>query len=255
MDEPSEQVGGAHIAVNGVRLAYSDIGNGVPLICLHGGMGIDANSLRVPGILELARRGIRLVIPDQRGHGRSSHSTPVTYTHDIWASDIHSLGRALELQPFALLGHSYGGFVALEYAKRWPESLTHLVLVSTKAGGVVSTDSIRTPSSDFPNQKRPRIRWPATLPCIETSAVIVRRSHAGTCESNNTRPAVSSSGTPGSVGSRGRLPWRLQHFSTTGDDSGGLARIHADSDIALNDPASSSCDHNLHAVNELLKHP
>jgi pimeloyl-ACP methyl ester carboxylesterase len=41
--------------VNGVRLSYSDIGQGIPLICLHGGMGVDARSLHVPGILDLAQ--------------------------------------------------------------------------------------------------------------------------------------------------------------------------------------------------------
>jgi pimeloyl-ACP methyl ester carboxylesterase len=40
------------------------------------------------------------------------------------------------LRKFALFGHSYGGFPALEYARRWPESLTHLILGSTSAGPV-----------------------------------------------------------------------------------------------------------------------
>lgn len=45
--------------VNGVQLTYSDTGGGVPLLCLHGGMGVDAGTLHVPGILDLARHGIR----------------------------------------------------------------------------------------------------------------------------------------------------------------------------------------------------
>src|SRR5438093_9766678 len=57
--------------VNGVRLSYSDIGHGIPIDCLHGGMGVDAASLHVPGILDLAQLGIRLIVPDQRGHGES----------------------------------------------------------------------------------------------------------------------------------------------------------------------------------------
>ena len=126
------------VAVNGVRLAYTDIGDGLPLVCLHGGMGVDANSLRVPGVLDLAGRGIRLLIPDQRGHGRSSRSVETCYTHATWADDVHQFVRALELQRFALLGHSYGGFIALEYARRWPQSLTHLILVATSAGPVAA---------------------------------------------------------------------------------------------------------------------
>jgi len=133
--------------VNGVRLTYSDTGRGVPLLCLHGGMGVDAGALRVPGILDLAKFGVRVIIPDQRGHGKSERSSPSEYSHRTWILDAHDLAGSLGLSRFALLGHSYGGFLALEYAMRWPESLTHLVLVATSAGPVsvrathVSTDA------------------------------------------------------------------------------------------------------------------
>jgi proline iminopeptidase len=122
--------------VNGVRLSYSDVGHGIPLFCLHGGMGIDAGSLHVPGILDLAQLGIRLIIPDQRGHGRSERTSQADYSHSMWTADVHNLALGLGLRRFALLGHSYGGFLALEYAMRWPESLTHLILVATSAGPV-----------------------------------------------------------------------------------------------------------------------
>jgi len=133
--------------VNGIRLTYSDTGCGVPLLCLHGGMGVDAGTLHVPGILDLAKFGVRVIIPDQRGHGQSDRSSHSEYSHRTWAVDAHELAGSLGLSRFALLGHSYGGFLALEYAKRWPESLTHLVLVATSAGPVpvpaanVSTDA------------------------------------------------------------------------------------------------------------------
>jgi proline iminopeptidase len=133
--------------VNGIRLTYSDTGRGVPLLCLHGGMGVDASALHVPGILDLATLGVRVIIPDQRGHGKSDRSSQSEYSHAMWAADAHDLAHGLGLSRFALLGHSYGGFLALEYARRWPESLTHLILVATSAGPVsaqaahVSTDA------------------------------------------------------------------------------------------------------------------
>ncbi len=133
--------------VNGASLAYWDAGDGIPLLCLHGGMGIDSRTLRVPGILDLARRGIRLIMPDQRGHGLSSRNNATDYSHATWANDAHALAALLGVHRLALLGHSYGGFIALEYAIRWPESLTHLILVATSAGprpargADVSTDS------------------------------------------------------------------------------------------------------------------
>jgi proline iminopeptidase len=95
----------------------------------------------------LAEAGVRVIIPDQRGHGQSERSSQREYSHGTWVADAHDLIRSLGLSRFALLGHSYGGFLALEYACRWPESLTHLVLVATSAGPVsvqpahVSTDA------------------------------------------------------------------------------------------------------------------
>jgi proline iminopeptidase len=119
-----------------VSLAYSDSGGGVPLVCLHGGMGINSRTLHVPGILHLSNHGIRVIIPDQRGHGRSSRSDDSHYTHAVWAEDVRDFAKCLGLSQFALLGHSYGGFLALEYAIRWRQSLTHLILVATSAGPV-----------------------------------------------------------------------------------------------------------------------
>jgi proline iminopeptidase len=144
--------------INGTRLAFSDIGKGAPLLCLHGGMGIDAGSLRVPGILDLAGQGIRLILPDQRGHGRSARGDEADYTHATWASDARELARYLHLSRFALLGHSYGGFLALVYALRWPETLTHLILVATSAGPVSARRD--TFSSDPELREYFRRVWP-----------------------------------------------------------------------------------------------
>jgi len=102
--------------INGVTISYSDIGSGTPLLCLHGGMGVDSQTLHVPAILNLSEHGIRVIIPDQRGHGKSSRDNGAGYTHETWAADVRSLARHLGLSRFALLGHSYGGFLALEYA-------------------------------------------------------------------------------------------------------------------------------------------
>jgi proline iminopeptidase len=144
--------------VNDIELAYTDTGVGRPLLCLHGGMGIDGASLRVPGILDLAARGIRVIIPDQRGHGRSAATDQARYTHATWIADARELADHLGLSRVALLGHSYGGFLALEYAIRWPQSLTHLILVGTSAGPInASTTSVGT---DAELRERFRAVWP-----------------------------------------------------------------------------------------------
>src|SRR5437773_1215905 len=148
--------------VNGATLSYVDIGLGVPLLCLHGGLGIDARSLLVPGIVGLVDRGIRLIVPDQRGHGRSSRGSDAQYTHATWARDARALADHLRLPRLAVLGHSYGGFLALEYAVRWPESLTHLVLVGTSAG------PLGTRAQPVERDDELRERFRAVWPCFFT---------------------------------------------------------------------------------------
>jgi len=121
-------------------------------------MGIDSASLRVPGILDLAERGLRVIIPDQRGHGKSDRSDHLDYSHETWAADVRGLTLALGVSRFALLGHSYGGFLALEYAIRWPESLTHLVLVATSAGPISA--GAAPVSGDADLREHMRGTWP-----------------------------------------------------------------------------------------------
>jgi proline iminopeptidase len=121
-------------------------------------MGIDRRSLHVPGILDLAAHGIRLIIPDQRGHGESSTSSDAEYTHEVWATDARELAQHLGLSRFGVLGHSYGGFIALEYARRWPKTITHLVLVATSAGPVRA--EARTFTSDAELREHFRGLWP-----------------------------------------------------------------------------------------------
>jgi proline iminopeptidase len=126
------------LAVAGTTLAYEEWGLGHPLVCLHGGLGVDSAYLKVPGVLDLAGNGRRVIVFDQRGHGASDPSAPGDYTHARWAEDVRGFMAALAPGRFALLGHSYGGFIALEFAVRYPDLLTSLVLVGTSAGPVAA---------------------------------------------------------------------------------------------------------------------
>jgi pimeloyl-ACP methyl ester carboxylesterase len=116
--------------VNGVILSYTDEGHGTPLVFIHGfPLSRETWSEQV----EAFKTSHRVIAPDLRGLGQSE-AQPGTNTMDRFADDVHTLLGALDTGPVVLIGHSMGGYVALAFARRHPESLRGLVLVGTKAG-------------------------------------------------------------------------------------------------------------------------
>lgn len=108
------------------------VGAGIPVVALHGGMGLDHTYLR-PGLDTLADTA-RVVYVDQRGNGRSPAGRPLADVDlTTWADDVDGLCRALGLGRIVLFGHSFGGFVAIECALRYPERIAGLVLCGTSA--------------------------------------------------------------------------------------------------------------------------
>lgn len=120
----------AAITVNGARLHVELLGpeDAPALVCLHGAPGLGDCREHVAGFRPLADAH-RVVCFDARGSGRSQELEP--YSHEQWAADIDALTRQLGIGRFALLGHSYGGIMAQEYAVRHGERLSALVLIDT----------------------------------------------------------------------------------------------------------------------------
>jgi proline iminopeptidase len=120
--------------VPGARLYYRALGEGVPIVVVHGGPGMDHTYL-LPGFVPLSER-YRLILYDQRGGGRSEgviDSSTVSF--DQFVEDIDAIGDSLKLGRFVLLGHSWGGLVAIRYAARHPERLRSLVLMNSVEPG------------------------------------------------------------------------------------------------------------------------
>jgi proline-specific peptidase len=132
----------AQATVNGAALHVETMGpaDGVPLAILHGGPGVGDCRDQVRDYGDLQDE-YRLLFYDARGSGRSEDRPP--YTHEQWVDDVDELTRQQGFDRFALLGHSYGGIVALEYVLRHPERLTHLILVDTAPSTVENEESIR----------------------------------------------------------------------------------------------------------------
>lgn len=96
---------------------------------LHGGPGGDHSGFK-PGYSPLAER-MQLIYVDHRGQGRSARGPKETYTLDNNVDDLEALRQHLGLDKVVVIGVSYGGMVALTYAARYPESVSHLVAVVT----------------------------------------------------------------------------------------------------------------------------
>ena len=104
-------------------------GPGVPLLCLHGGPGSPHLGLTP---LEQLGDERRVVLYDQLGSGNSSKpSDPSLWTVELFLAELANVRDALGLDRVHLLGHSWGGMLAQEYALTQPDGLVSLVLSST----------------------------------------------------------------------------------------------------------------------------
>lgn len=111
------------------RLFYVEVGDGHPCLVIPGGLGIDHSYLR-PWLDPLGDV-LRLVYYDHRGNGRSGRPSPDSLTHAQLAADADVLRTHVGYDQIAVIGHSFGGFIALEYALRYPSRLSHLILIDT----------------------------------------------------------------------------------------------------------------------------
>ena len=128
------------VVVNGITLAYRVIGEGEPLVLLHGffGTGRDWSFL-----LEDFSAHYRLIVPDLRGHGHSTNPSG-QFTHRQSALDIYALLDRLGVDTFSAMGASTGGMTLLHMATAQPERVKAMVLIGA--------------TSYFPEQTREFIR-------------------------------------------------------------------------------------------------
>ncbi len=98
---------------------------------VHGGPGADHTSFK-PTFTPLSQT-MQLVYFDHRGQGRSQRGNPATYTLDNNVENMEALRQHLGLGKIVVIGASYGGMVALTYASRYPENVSHLIAIVTVA--------------------------------------------------------------------------------------------------------------------------
>lgn len=122
------------------KLFYQKFGVGTPIIVLHGGPGLDQNYL-LPQMLELTKNH-EVIFYDQRGSGKS---LATNYNeNDInlaqFTDDLEKLRTELKLSKVILLGHSWGCTLALNYAIKYPQNITNLILLNPGAINFAETE-------------------------------------------------------------------------------------------------------------------
>jgi pimeloyl-ACP methyl ester carboxylesterase len=120
-----------HLSIEGLDIHYKEMGEGFPVVLIHGYTGNLRNW--VLQVRSLAKR-YRTISLDLRGHGRSAKPTQrEDYSLELFAADVYGLLNALAVPECHLVGHSMGGMVAQEFVLRHPEMVRALVLVDTAA--------------------------------------------------------------------------------------------------------------------------
>ncbi len=134
---------GQHIrfckARDGAQIAMASLGRGAPLLRAAHWLSHVEHDARSPvwthWLTELSRDHT-FIRYDQRGCGLSDRSPPST-SFEAWVDDLEAVVEANRLTQFALLGMSQGGAIAIAYAARHPDKVSHLVLFGAYAKGVL----------------------------------------------------------------------------------------------------------------------
>jgi proline iminopeptidase len=127
--QPRATVRESRIDVGGAELYAREVGKGPVIIVLHGGPDFDQSYL-LPEMDRLSD-SYRLIYYDQRGRGKSASNVrpeDVTLASDI--VDLEKVRLYFHLESVTLLGHSWGTVIALEYALKYPERVSHLILMN-----------------------------------------------------------------------------------------------------------------------------
>ena len=129
------QISEGHIPFRGYRTWYRVVGDAEqpgksPLLCLHGGPG--SGHFYLEPLEALAETGRRVILYDQLGCGNSDVPEDLsTYTVSLYVDEVTAVRKALGLESLHILGHSWGGMLAMEYALTQPDGLRSLILSNT----------------------------------------------------------------------------------------------------------------------------
>jgi len=115
--------------ISDIELFYNEFGSGTPFLFMHGGLGLDHTYFRP--FCDPLGNIFKLIFYDHRGHGRSGRPSIETITYEQLAYDANELRKELGYNRIGIIGNSAGGYVALEYAIRYSNNISYLILLDT----------------------------------------------------------------------------------------------------------------------------
>jgi pimeloyl-ACP methyl ester carboxylesterase len=157
------------VTIHGHRRAFRIAGSGPVIVMLHG-VG-DSSTTWEPVHAKLAQR-FTVIAPDMLGHGESDKPR-ADYSLASFANGLRDLLTALEIDRVTLVGHSYGGGLAAQFAYQYPQFVERIVLVS--AGGVTKNVSLALRLAAMPMgaETLSVLRLPGAVPALELVSRVV----------------------------------------------------------------------------------
>jgi len=128
-----------YLTLHGHRRAFVKVGQGPVLLLLHG-LGCDHTTWE-PVIDALAKR-YTVIAPDLLGHGQSAKPR-ADYSVGGYANAMRDLITVLGIDKVTVVGHSFGGGIAMQFAYQFPERTERLILVASGGLGPEVTPAIR----------------------------------------------------------------------------------------------------------------
>ncbi len=187
----------------GARLWYGGLGEGPPVILLHGGLSSHrAWGAQVPALIQA---GYRVVLFDSRGHGRSTLG-PAPLTYELMAADVKALIRRLRLERPAIVGWSDGAIIALVLAMDPAADLGPIYAF----GANMNQDGVRPGVGDAPILKQVGPRLAADYAYLSPAP-----DFAGLSQAVRTMQGSSLHYDAGQVA---RVPARAVRIATGADD-------------------------------------
>ena len=149
---------------DGVALAYTVSGQGIPCLFVHGGPGSGSEVVETLAG-EMLGRHFRMIYLDQRGSGRSASDPKKNYALDRVVQDMEELRASLKIDKWVLMPHSFGGIIATAYARKHPERVAGMVLMNAILSLPASMESTASHGYTLlPENARPPMDPAAPLP-------------------------------------------------------------------------------------------